>query len=146
VKPAAEILFKKLKLDPKKDFNAVAVHQANGILPMMAAGTLGLDMFGVMQNVLTAYIGDCGAASALLPFAHILDNAGPDERVLVIAYGSGAGSDCLSFKTTAVIDQKRPVKGRVMDQIEDKIMVDYALASKYEYKYIRSPYMLTNYL
>ena len=33
-----------------------------------------------------------------------------------------------------------------MDQIEDKIMVDYALASKYEYKYIRSPYMLTNYL
>ena len=146
VVPAAEGLFKKMKLDPKKDFNAVAITQANGIQPIMAAGKLGLDMFAVMQNVLTSYIGDCGSASALIPFAHILDNASPDERILVISYGSGAGSDCLTFKTTKELAKKQPKKGLVMEQIEDKIMVDYATASKYEYKYIRSPYMMSNYL
>ncbi|MFA5794849.1 MAG: hydroxymethylglutaryl-CoA synthase [Candidatus Brocadiia bacterium] len=143
--PAGQNLFKKLKLTPK-DFNHVAIHQANGIQPMMAAGKLGLDMFAVMQGVMTPSLGDTGSAGTLIPLAHILDNAGPDERVLVAAYGSGAGSDCLSFKTTAGIEAKRPKKDLVMEQIDDKLMVDYATASKYENKLVRSPMMLTNYL
>lgn len=144
--PAGERLFAKLNLNPNKDFNYVAIHQANGIQPMMAAGKLGLDMFSVMQNVLTPSIGDCGSAGVLIPLAHILDNANPKERVLVASYGYGAGSDCLSLMTTDAIESKRPKKGLVMEQIDDKLMIDYAVASKYEYKYIRSPFMMTNYL
>ncbi|MEK7310214.1 MAG: hydroxymethylglutaryl-CoA synthase [Planctomycetota bacterium] len=144
--PAGERLFAKLNLDPKKDFNYVAIHQGNGIQPMMGAGKLGLDMFIVMPYVLTSYIGDCGSASSLIPLAHILDNANPDERILNLSYGWGSGSDALSFVTTKDIEARRPQKDLVMSQVEDKIMLDYALASKYEYKYIRSPMMLTNYL
>ena len=44
------------------------------------------------------------------------------------------------------IETRRPQKDLVMQQIDDKIMLDYATAAKYEYKYIRSPMMLTNYL
>lgn len=146
IAPAGAKFFAKYKLDPKKDFNYVAIHQGNGIQPMMGAGKLGLDMFIVMPYVLTSYIGDCGSASSLIPLAHIMDNANPDERILNISYGSGAGSDIISFVTTKEIESRRPQKDLVMQQIDDKIMLDYATATKYEYKYVRSPFMMTNYL
>jgi len=93
-----------------------------------------------------------------------LGNANPDERILNLSYGWGSGSDGLSFVTTKDIETRRRhafgrsasggQKDLVMSQIEDKIMLDYGLATKYEHevtadsehKYIRSPMMLTNYL
>ncbi|MBI5360688.1 MAG: hydroxymethylglutaryl-CoA synthase [Planctomycetes bacterium] len=144
--PCSKELFAKLKLDPSKDFAGVALPQANGVQPMMVAGTLGLDMFLVMQSVLTPSIGNCGSASALIPLAKLFDYAGANERLFVCSYGCGAGADCLSIVTTPAIESKHPSKNTVDEQIDDKILIDYALASKYEFKYVRSPFMLTNYL
>jgi 3-hydroxy-3-methylglutaryl CoA synthase len=142
--PAGQALFAKTGLTPE-DFLKFAVPQRTGIRPLMVMGKLGLEMMQVLPYVLTAQIGDCGAASALLSLAHILDWADPDERLGVIDYGSGAGCDAWSLVTTAAIEERRPTSGSVAEQLDQKTLVDYATMLKYEHKLMRSAHQLSNF-
>lgn len=144
VVPAGKALFEKTGLAPA-DFSKFAVPQKTGIRPLMTMGKLELDMMQVLPYVLTSQIGDCGAAGTLLSLAHILDFAEPGERIGVIDYGAGAGCDAWSLVCTEEISVRRPQTGLVIQQIEDKIMVDYATMSKYEQKLIQSPHRLSNF-
>lgn len=142
--PAGEALFAKLNLTPE-DFSKFAVPQKTGIRPLMVMGKLNLEMMQVLPYVLTAQIGDCGAASALLSLAHILDWADAGERLGVIDYGSGAGCDAWAVMTTDALAERRPTAGTVMEQLENKIVVDYATMLKYEHKLLRSAHQLSNF-
>lgn len=144
VVPAGRALFEKTGLTPA-DFSKFAVPQKTGIRPLMTMGKLELDMMQVLPYVLTAQIGDCGAAGVPLSLAHILDFAEPGERIGVIDYGAGAGCDAWSLVTTEAVAERRPQSGLVIQQLEDKIMVDYATMIKYEHKYIQSPHRLSNF-
>ncbi len=144
VVPAGKALFAKTGLTPA-DFAKFAVPQKTGIRPLMTMGKLELDMMQVLPYVLTAQIGDCGAAGVPLSLAHILDFAEPGERIGVIDYGAGAGCDAWSLIVTEAVNERRPQSGLVIQQLEDKIMVDYATMSKYEQKYIQSPHRLSNF-
>jgi hydroxymethylglutaryl-CoA synthase len=108
-------------------------------------GKAGLDMMQVLPYVLIAQIGDCGAATVPLSLAHILDWAEAGERIGVIDYGSGAGCDTWSLVTTEALAEKRPTEGTVMSLLDEKIMVDYSTAMKYEHKLMRSPNQLSNF-
>jgi hydroxymethylglutaryl-CoA synthase len=60
--------------------------------------------------------------------AAILDIAKPDERVLVVSYGSGAGSDAYSFVTTnQILDKRQRQRLTVKYQAENRFLqyVDY---------------------
>lgn len=142
--PAGEELFAKTGLTPA-DFCKFAVPQKNGIRPLMVMGKLNLDMMQVLPFVLTAQIGDCGAASVLLSLAHILDWADPEERLGVIDYGSGAGCDAWSLVTLPALAERRPERGTVMELLDDKIVVDYATMLKYEHKLLRPANQLSNF-
>ena len=142
--PATQAFFEKTGLKAE-DFTKFAVPQRNGIRPLMVMGKAGLDMMQVLPYVLIAQIGDCGAATVPLSLAHILDWAEAGERVGVIDYGSGAGCDTWSVVTTEVLVEKRPTSGTVMSLLDDKIMVDYSTAMKYEHKLMRSPNQLSNF-
>ncbi len=144
VVPATKAFFETTGLEPD-DFDKFAVPQKTGIRPLMTMGQAGLDMMQVLPYVLTAQIGDCGAASVPLSLAHILDWADAGERVGIIDYGSGAGCDVWSLVTTPLLEERRPESGTVMEQFDDKIMVDYATMLKYEYKMLRSPHQLSNF-
>ncbi|MBL8965784.1 MAG: hydroxymethylglutaryl-CoA synthase [Spirochaetaceae bacterium] len=144
--PASKALLEKLKLEPDRDFDAVILPQATGVQPMMVGGSLGFDIAAVMSSVLTASIGDCGSATTLISLARWLDFAENGQRAFLCAYGYGAGADALSFKTTDLLEERQPAKDLVSGQIEDKILVDYALAAKYEFKYLRPATMVSNYL
>lgn len=144
VVPAGQALFTKTGLTPA-DFSKFAVPQKTGIRPLMTMGKLELDMMQVLPFVLTAQIGDCGAAGVPLSLAHILDFAEPGERIGVIDYGGGAGCDAWSLVCSQAIDERRPVSGLVIQQLDDKIMVDYATMLKYEQKLIQSPHRLSNF-
>jgi hydroxymethylglutaryl-CoA synthase len=122
-----------------------AVPQKTGLRPLMVMGKAGLEMMQVLPYVLTAQIGDCGAASVPLSLAHILDWADAGERIGVIDYGSGAGCDLWSVVTTPALAERRPSTGTVMALLDDKVMVDYATMLKYEHKLLRSPNQLSNY-
>jgi len=144
VVPAGKALFEKTGLTPA-DFAKFAVPQKTGFRPLLTMGKLELDMMQVLPYVLTAQIGDCGAAGVLLSLAHILDFAEAGERIGVIDYGAGAGCDAWSLVCTEEIEARRPQSGLVIQHLEDKIMVDYATMSKYEQKLIQSPHRLSNF-
>ena len=109
VVPAGQALFEKTGFTAE-DFSKFAVPQKTGIQPLMTMGKLELDMMQVLPFVLTAQIGDCGAAGTLLSLAHILDWAEPDERIGVLDYGSGAGCVAWSLVTTNRIEDQSPRK------------------------------------
>ena len=144
VVPAGQALFARTGLKPA-DFSKFAVPQKTGFRPLLTMGKLELDMMQVLPYVLTAQIGDCGAAGVPLSLAHILDFAEPGERIGVIDYGAGAGCDAWSLVCTEAINARRPQNGLVIQQLDDKIMVDYATMTKYEQKYIQSPHRLSNF-
>jgi len=144
VVPAGQALFAKTGLTPA-DFSKFAVPQKTGIRPLMTMGKLELDMMQVLPYVLTAQIGDCGAAGVPLSLAHILDFAEPGERIGVIDYGAGAGCDAWCLVCSEAINQRRPESGLVIQLLDDKIMVDYATMLKYEQKMLQSPHRLSNF-
>ena len=111
----------------------------------MTMGKCGLDMMQVLPYVLTQMIGDAGAAQSFLALAHILDWAEAGELLGVVDYGSGAGCDVWSVRTTEALDALRSSGSKVLEQIEDKVMVDYATMLKCEHKIIRSPDQLSNF-
>ena len=80
-------------------------------------------------------LGDCGAASSLLGLAAVLDVAKPGNRILLVSYGFGAGSDALSLIVTDEILSKDR-KG-VENQLENKKIVNYTLSTLFERKYLR---------
>ncbi|MBS7620826.1 hydroxymethylglutaryl-CoA synthase, partial [Candidatus Bathyarchaeota archaeon] len=47
------------------------------------------------------------SGSSPVGLAAVLDIARPNERILIVSYGSGAGSDAYSFTTTSQILEKR---------------------------------------
>ncbi len=144
VVPAGQALFARTGLGPA-EFAKFAVPQKTGLRPLMTMGKLELDMMQVLPYVLTDQIGDCGAAGVPLALAHILDFAEPGERIGVIDYGAGAGCDAWSLVCTEAIADRRPESGRVIELLEDKIMVDYATMVKFEQKLLRSPHRLSNF-
>jgi hydroxymethylglutaryl-CoA synthase len=81
--------------------DAAAVQSPDGKLPYRAAGALGVDTETIAAAETVSHLGDTGAASAFLGVASAFDDG--TERVLLAAYGSGAGANAL------VVDGSIPV-------------------------------------
>ncbi len=144
VVPAVASFFEATATAPA-DYSKFVVPQKTGIRALMTMGKCGLDMMQVLPYVLTQMIGDAGAAQSFLSLAHILDWAEPDERIGIVDYGSGAGCDVWSVRTTQALAAGRPETDRVLDQIDDKILVDYAAMLKLEQKMLRPADQLSNF-
>jgi hydroxymethylglutaryl-CoA synthase len=83
------------------DVDAVALQSPDGKLPYRAAGALGVDAETIAAGETVSTLGDTGAASVFLGAATAVEDGA--ERVLIAAYGSGAGA------TVAVVDGPVPV-------------------------------------
>ncbi len=68
----------------------------------------GIDPSKVRDN-LSANVGECGTAHALLMLADALENAKPGQKILVAAFGQGC--DAALFEVTAAIEKNRPQRG-----------------------------------
>ncbi len=62
-----------------------------------------------VQDPLFGRLGNAGTPFALLQLAHALEEAGPGERLMVIAVGDGA--EALSFTTTEHVEKLAPRRG-----------------------------------
>jgi hydroxymethylglutaryl-CoA synthase len=71
--------------------DAAAVQSPDGKLPYRATGALGIDAGTISAAETVSFLGDTGAASAFLGTAKAFDEGA--ERVLMAAYGSGAGAN-----------------------------------------------------
>lgn len=125
---AAKGLMKKLSLGPS-DFDYVVFHQPNGKFPIRAAKMLGFNDEQIKQGLLVPYIGNTYSASSLIGLAAILDVAKPEDRILLVSFGSGAGSDALSILVTDGIERFTR-KPEVWERAKSGVFVDYGMYVK----------------
>jgi hydroxymethylglutaryl-CoA synthase len=86
-----------------KDYAHVVFHQPNGKFPQRMGKQLGFTEEQMRYGLVTPFIGNTYSGAALIGLANVLDHAGPNERILVVGYGSGAGSDAFDLTTTDAI-------------------------------------------
>lgn len=127
---AAEHLMSELGLKPS-DFDYVIFHQPNGKFPLRAASQLGFTKEQVTKGLLVPYIGNTYSASSLLGLAAVLDEAKPGQQILLVSYGSGAGSDAMYIVVQDGIEEKKEAAPKVWDYINRKRYIDYACYVKW---------------
>jgi hydroxymethylglutaryl-CoA synthase len=119
------------------DFAYAVFHQPNGKFPQRVAKMLGFTPEQYAQGLLCPKIGNTYSGSSPLGLTAILDVAKPGDRVLMVSYGSGAGSDGFIWELTNRIDEVRDKAIKTWDSINaEKVYLDYGLYSKYRRKII----------
>lgn len=132
VATAARKLMDKLGLKPK-DVDYFVSHQPNVRFPIKVAKELGFKEEQYLPGLQVARFGNTYSGSSPLGLASVLDVAKPNERILMVSYGSGAGSDAYSFLTTPqILDKRNRQKFTVRYQVENEHIeyVDYGTYRK----------------
>ena len=110
----------------------------NGQFPRDVAKRLGFTDAQLAPSLIVDHIGNPYAASALLGLAAVLDIAKPQQKIFMVSYGSGAGSDGFVWETTAALRQfQSSVVSRqssVKQQMEHKTYIDYVQYLKQTHK------------
>ncbi len=125
---AAKGLMEKLSLKPS-DFRFAVFHQPNGKFPVRVAKMLGFGMDQIKQGLVVSHIGNTYSGSSLLGLCAVLDEAKPGDRILLVSFGSGAGSDAFSLVVTDEIESfdRTP---KVWDKVMKGEFIDYGLYVK----------------
>lgn len=121
----------------QSDFTYVIFHQPNIKFPIKAARILGFSMDSVKPGLVVPMIGNTYAGSSPIGLAATLDTADPGDRILVVSYGSGAGSDAFSFVVQEAITNDRRLDPAVSVFVNRKRYVDYSIYSKLRGKILR---------
>jgi hydroxymethylglutaryl-CoA synthase len=108
-----------------KDINYFTAHQPNFQFPVKVAKELGFKEEQYLPSLQVAKIGNTYSGSSPVGLAAILDMAKPNERILVVSYGSGAGSDAYSLLTTDEILQKRKNQKMTIKYLGENPFVEY---------------------
>lgn len=132
----ANILMEKANLKPA-DFKYAVFHQPNGKFPQKVGKMLGFSSEQFTQGLLCPKIGNTYSGSSPLGLTAILDVAQAGDLILMVSYGSGAGSDGFIWKMTDRIDAVRDKTIKTWDIINgEKVYLDYGLYAKYRRKII----------
>src|SRR5690606_10857131 len=86
-----------------QDYAWAVFHQPNVKFPERAAKALGFSPAQIAPGLLSGRIGNTYAGSAVIGLTAVLDVAQPGDRILVVSYGSGAGSDAFDLQVTGRI-------------------------------------------
>jgi hydroxymethylglutaryl-CoA synthase len=88
-----------------KDFAYCVFHTPNGKFPRAVAQKLGFNEKQLLPSLVVEQIGNTYAAAVPLALSAVLDKAKPHQKILVVSYGSGSGSDAFVMETTELITQ-----------------------------------------
>jgi hydroxymethylglutaryl-CoA synthase len=116
------------------DYRYAVLHQPNTKFPQRAAEMLGFSSEQIRTGLLVPEIGNTYAGAALIGLTAVLDEAEPGDRVLVVSFGSGAGSDAFSLKVTPRLAEHRTAAPRTRDYITRRKEIDYAIYVRYRGK------------
>lgn len=90
-----------------KDFAYAIFHMPNGKFPLKAGKILGFSREQLEPGWIVPWIGNTYSGSSITGFSATLDVAKPGDRILLVSFGSGAGSDAFVFRVTEEIEKAR---------------------------------------
>ncbi len=108
------------------DYKFAVFHQPNTKFPVRVAKTLGFEQEQIEAGLLVPDIGNTYAGSAMVGLTAILDIAEPGDRILMVSYGSGAGSDAFSLRATEALTQRRAAARDTQSYVKRRTEIDYA--------------------
>jgi hydroxymethylglutaryl-CoA synthase len=86
-------------------------------------------------GLVTPYIGNTYSGAALIGLANVLEHAEPGQRILVVGYGSGAGSDAFDVLTTdALATFDRSFGTPVQTYLDTGVEISYSTYAKFRGK------------
>ncbi len=134
---AALRLFEKAQCK-SQDIDYCVFHMPNGKFPRDVARRLGFTSEQIAPSLTIDHIGNPYAASSMLGLAAVLDIAKPGQKIFMVSYGSGAGSDAFVWEATAALRQTQNLKFKtqnlVEQQIQKKTYIDYVQYLKQTHK------------
>ena len=130
---AAQELMQALGRTPA-DYRFAVLHQPNTKFPQRAADLLGFSTDQMRAGLLVPEIGNTYAGAALIGLTAVLDEAEAGDRVLVVSFGSGAGSDAFSLRVTPRLAECRARAPRTRDYIARRKEIDYGVYVRYRGK------------
>ncbi len=130
---AARALMEELGTSPA-EYDYAVFHQPNVKFPQTVARQLGFRPEQIQAGLLVDRIGNTYAGSSLVGLTAILDQARPGQRILLVSFGSGAGSDAISLRTTEAIRERQGRAPATQDYIARRTVIDYGLYVRFRGK------------
>ncbi len=130
---AAQTLMEATHTTPA-DYRFAVFHQPNTKFPERVAAQLGFKKEQIVDGLLVPVIGNTYAGAAIIGLTAILDVAQPGDRILMVSFGSGAGSDAFALRVTEAIEARRERAPSTGDYIARRTPIDYATYVRYRGK------------
>jgi hydroxymethylglutaryl-CoA synthase len=130
---AAQALMGGLGTQPA-DYAFVIFHQPNAKFPQRVGKQLGFKPEQMATGLLAPLIGNTYAGSAMIGLTAVLDIAHPGDPILLVSYGSGAGSDAFSLQATDRLPERQGLAPTTQAYIERRTEIDYATYARYRGK------------
>lgn len=108
------------------DYTYAVFHQPNAKFPQRVGAMLGFKPEQIKTGLLVPEIGNTYAGAALIGLTAVLDIAKPGEKIFVVSYGSGSGSDAFSLTVTDLISERQGKALKTRDYIARRVPIDYA--------------------
>ena len=133
---AGQAILKKSGLEAT-DFAYAVFHMPNGKFPLSVGKKLGFTKEQLEPGWVVPLMGNTYSGSSPTGFSATLDIAQPGNLILLVSFGSGAGSDAFVFKVTEKINAVRDAADKVKDLLENnRIYLDYGQYAKFRGKII----------
>jgi len=126
---AGKILMEALGTSPQ-DYTYALFHQPNTKFPQRVAGILGFNKDQIAPGMLVPKIGNTYAGSSLIGLTAVLDIAEPGDRILLVSFGSGAGSDAFDMTVSDAILERRDQAPNTAKYIARRTEIDYAMYAR----------------
>ncbi|MFH1635388.1 MAG: hydroxymethylglutaryl-CoA synthase [Chloroflexota bacterium] len=109
-----------------QDYRYAVFHQPNTKFPARVAAGLGFSKEQIAPGMLVSLIGNTYSGAAIIGLTAILDIAEPGDRILMVSFGSGAGSDAFGLRVTGRITSRRDLAPKTQQYIARRTEIDYA--------------------
>jgi len=116
------------------DYHWAVFHQPNAKFPERVAQMLGFSPAQIAPGLLSPRIGNTYSGSSMIGLTAILDIADPGDRILMVSYGSGAGSDAFDLRVTDKVLEARDRAPRTETYISRRTEIDYATYTRFRDK------------
>jgi hydroxymethylglutaryl-CoA synthase len=131
---AGQAILEKTGLKPA-DFAHAVFHQPNGKFPLRAGKMLGFERRQLDAGLLCPWLGNTYSGSSPMGLTAVLDVAHPGDLILMVSYGSGAGSDGFVWRVTERIAEVQDVAPKTRVMLDTgKVYLQYGTYTKYRRK------------